>query len=95
MGKQKHCNPGSRRWAYDRGANGVTDQTQFPRPGLLSPPYLFWALVCWGGLFWPPVSLALTQLNGPSMGSADVISPFWLDLPACVGFDSSLWVSFF
>jgi hypothetical protein len=37
MGKQKHCNPGSRRWAYDRGANGVTDQTQFPRPGSLMP----------------------------------------------------------
>jgi hypothetical protein len=32
-----------------------------------------------GGLFWPPVSLALTQLNGPSMGSADVMALFgWI-----------------
>lgn len=106
MGKQKRCNPVSRRWAYDRGANGVTDQTQSPKLGSLMPaiPVLgisvllgawCWWRIAWGPCFGPPVSLALTQLNGPSMGSADAITPFWLDLPACEGFDSSLWVPVF
>jgi hypothetical protein len=79
--KQKHCNPGSRRWAYDRGANRVTDQTQFPRPGSLMPaiPVLGISMLLgarWrtGGSILAPGLTGVNSIKWSVNGIADVMS---------------------